>query len=183
MRLAVISMRYAALLLMVGLALAPAAPATADARADFDAATDAFKKGKREEALALVTKAIDSKEASGRDLADMHYFRAELFSGAGKLDESVADYAKTIEIMPDYAPAYHDRAVVYSQQKKYAEALDDLARAEFLIPQSPLPFFNRGRVYELMGKRNEAIQEYRKARARAPQMKEAQEALRRLGAR
>jgi hypothetical protein len=35
---------------MAGLALAPAAPATADARADFEAAADAARKGKRDEA-------------------------------------------------------------------------------------------------------------------------------------
>ncbi|MGH7005371.1 MAG: tetratricopeptide repeat protein, partial [Alphaproteobacteria bacterium] len=83
----------------------------------------------------------------------------------------------------DHASAFHDRALVYAQQKKYPEALDDLSRAQFLVPASPLPYFNRGRVYETMGKRDEAINEYKKARARAPRMKEPQEALRRLGAR
>ncbi|MFO0989893.1 MAG: tetratricopeptide repeat protein [Alphaproteobacteria bacterium] len=176
-------MRYAAWLLILGLFGASAAPAAADAAADFARATEAAKKGQRDEAMTLVTKAIESKEATGRDLANMHYFRAELYSEAGKLDESLADYAMTIEIMPDYASAYHDRALVYAQQKKYQEALDDLSRAQFLIPQSPLPYFNRGRVYETMGKREQAIAEYRRARALAPQMKEPQEALRRLGVR
>jgi tetratricopeptide (TPR) repeat protein len=176
-------MRYAALLLALGLFCVDAAPATADARADFTLATDAAKKGKRDEALALVTKAIDAKELDGRDLATMHYFRADLLGQAGKLDEAIADYTKTIELLPDHASSFHDRALIYAQQKKYREALDDLARAQFLIPNSPLPYFNRGRVYETMGKRAEAINEYKKARARAPRMKEPQEALRRLGVR
>src|SRR5512134_3822225 len=158
-------MRFAALLLVLGILCAGAAPAAADAAADFRLATEAAKKGKSDDALALVTKAIDSKEATGRDLANMHYFRAELLSQAGKLDESIADYAKTIEIMPDHAAAYHDRALLYAQQKKYQEALDDLSRAQFLLPRSPLPYFNRGRVYETMGKRDDAINEYKKARA------------------
>jgi tetratricopeptide (TPR) repeat protein len=85
--------------------------------------------------------------------------------------------------VPDHASAFHDRALIYAQQKKYQEALDDLSRAQFLVPNSPLPYFNRGRVYETMGKRAEAINEYKKARARAPRMKEPQEALRRLGVR
>ena len=176
-------MRVAALLLVFGILCAGPAPAAADASADFLLAADAARRGKRDEALALVTKAIDSKEATGRDLANMHYFRAELFSQAGKLDQSIADYAKTIEIMPDHAAAYHDRALVYAQQKKFQEALDDLSRAQFLFPRSPLPYFNRGRVFETMGKRAEAIDEYKKARALAPRMKEPQEALRRLGVR
>ena len=176
-------MRCAAWLLILGFLAAAAPPAAADAATDFILATDAAKRGKRAEALALVTKAIDAKEATGRDLANMHYFRAELYSTAGKLEASIADYAKTIEIMPDHAPAFHDRALVYAQQKKYQEALDDLSRAQFLIPRSPLPYFNRGRVYEVMGKRNEAILEYRRARALAPRMKEPQAALRRLGVR
>lgn len=176
-------MRYVAWLLILGLIGAPVAPAAADAAADFARAADLAKKGQREQALALVTKAIESKEETGRDLANMHYFRAELLSEAGKFDEALADYAATIEILPDYASAYHDRALVYAQQKKFQEALDDLSRAQFLIPRSPLPYYNRGRVYEMMGKRDAAIAEYKRARAAAPQMKEPQEALRRLGVR
>lgn len=176
-------MRFWALLLIAGLAFPAAAPAVADARADFTLATDAAKRGKRDEALALVTKAIDSKELDGNDLATMIYFRADLYGQAGKLDEAIADYTKTIELVPDHAAAFHDRAVIYAEQKKYQEALDDLSRAQFLIPQSPLPHFNRARVYEAMGKRAEAINEYKKARALAPKMKEPQEALRRLGVR
>lgn len=174
-------MRYAAWLLILGLSSAAAGPAVADEASDFVLATEAAKKGQNDQALALVTKAIDSKEATGRDLADMHYFRADLLGQAGKLDEAIADYGAAIEIMPDLAVAYHDRALIFAQQKKYAEALDDLSRAQFLIPQSPLPHFNRGRVYEAMGKRDEAILEYRRARTLAPQMKEPQDALRRLG--
>ncbi len=176
-------MRYTALLLFLGFLCAAAAPALADANTDFLLASEAAKKGKRDEAMALVTKAIDSKEATGRDLADMYAFRAELYSQAGKYDEAIADYGRTIEVMPDHAGAFHDRALIYAQQKKYQEALDDLARAQFLIPNSPLPHFNRGRVYELMGKRAEAIAEYKKARILAPNMKEPQDALRRLGVR
>jgi tetratricopeptide (TPR) repeat protein len=177
-------MRFAALLIsLLGLLGAATAPAHADARTDFEAASLAAKQGKREAALALVTKAIDSKEASGRDLANMHYLRAELYSQAGKLDESIAEYSKTIELLPDHAAAFHDRAVIYAQQKKYQEALDDLSRAQFLVPNSPLPYFNRGRVYETMGKRDAAIEEYKKARALGPRMKEPQDALRRLGVR
>ncbi len=175
-------MRIAALLLLLGLAFALTGPAAADARADYEAALEAAKKGRAADALRLVTKAIDAKETSGRDLANMHYMRAELYSRANRLDDAIADYTKTIEVMPDHAGAYHDRALVYAQQKKFQEALDDLARAQFLIPTLPLPYYNRGRVYEMMGKREEAIAEYRKARRLAPNLKEPQEALRRLGA-
>lgn len=176
-------MRYVTLLLILGFLGADAAAAFADARADFVLARDAAKRGKRDESLTLVTKAIDSKELQGRELAALYLFRAELYSLAGKLDEAVGDYGKAIEAMPDLAAAYHDRALVYAQQKKFQEALDDLSRAQFLIPRSPLPYYNRGRVFEAMGKRDEAILEYKKARALAPRMKEPQEALRRLGVR
>lgn len=175
-------MRFALLILLLG-GLAAAAPARADARTDFEAARLAAKENKREAALALVNKAIDAKEASGRDLANMHYFRAELYSQTGKLDESIADYTKAIELQPDFASAFHDRAIVYAQQKKYQEALDDLSRAQFLVPRNPLPYYNRGRVFESVGKRDQAILEYRKARAVAPQWKEPQDALKRLGVR
>jgi tetratricopeptide (TPR) repeat protein len=176
-------MRFAALLVVLGLALAAVAPGRADNRTDYEAALAAVKAGKRDQAIALLTKIIDTKEECCSTLANLYYLRAELYSATGKPDAAIADYTRTIETMPDHAGAFHDRALIYAQQKKFAEALDDLARAQFLIPRSPLPYFNRGRVYELMGKRNEAIEEYRKARALAPKMKEPQAALRRLGAR
>ena len=176
-------MRFAALLVALGLVCAAAAPGLADARADYEAALAAIKKGKRDEAIVLLTKAIDSKEECCSGLAALHYQRAELYGLAGKFDEAIADYALAIENQPDHAGAFHDRALVYAQQRKYAEALDDLSRAQFLLPASPLPHFNRGRVLEMMGKKDEAIAEYRKARQLAPQMKEAQDALKRLGAR
>lgn len=176
-------MRFAASILILGCLLAATGPARAEASADYEAAVQAIKQGKRDQAITLLTKAIDSKEESGRTLANMYYLRGGLYGQAAKFDEAVADYGKAIEQMPDHAAAFHDRAVVYAQQKNFPAALDDLARAQFLLPNSPLPHFNRGRVYEIMGKRNEAIQEYRSARALAPKMREPQDALRRLGAR
>lgn len=176
-------MRVAALTLCLFFAIGATCGARADARADYDAAIEAAKKGKRDEAVALMTKVIESKELTGEPLATTHYLRADLYSQLDKLDEAAADYAKAIEIMPDHAAAFHDRATVLARQKKFAEALDDLSRAQFLIPQSPLPYYNRGRVYEMMDRKADAIAQYRKARALAPKMREAQEALRRLGAR
>ena len=147
------------------------------------AAVEAVKKGKRDEAVALLTKVIDSKEVDGERLATMHYMRADLFSQINKLDEAIADYTKAIDVMPDHAAAFHDRATAYALQKKFTEALDDLSRAQFLVPRSPLPFYNRGRVYEMMNRKADAIGEYKKARALAPKMREPQDALRRLGVR
>ena len=175
-------MRIAGLTLCLLLAFGGAA-AHADARADYEAAVEAVKKNKRDEAIVLLTKVIESKEIEGEQLATMYYTRADLYSQLQKLDEAVADYTKAIEIMPDHAAAFHDRATAYALQKKFKEALDDLSRAQFLVPQSPLPYFNRGRVYEMMNRKNDAIAEYRKARTLAPNMREVQDALKRLGAR
>jgi tetratricopeptide (TPR) repeat protein len=160
-----------------------AGAARADARADYEAAVEAVKKGKRQEAVDLLTKVIESKEVEGEQLATMYYTRADLYSQIEKLDQAIADYGKAIEIMPDHAAAFHDRATAYALQKKFTEALDDLSRAQFLVPRSPLPYFNRGRVYEMMNRKNDAIAEYRKARALAPKMREPRDALKRLGAR
>ncbi|MCW5771067.1 MAG: tetratricopeptide repeat protein [Rhodospirillaceae bacterium] len=174
-------MRLAALLLFAFLC-ALGGTARADARADYAAAMEAAKKGKIADAITLMTRVIDSKEASGETLATMYYTRADFHSQMRKYDLAIADYTKAIEIMPDHAAAYGDRAVAYALEKKYTEALDDLSRCEFLVPKSPIPYFNRGRVYELMGNKPEAIAQYRKALELAPKMKAIQDALHRLGA-
>lgn len=177
-----IIMRLATLLLF-GFLCAFGATVRADARSDYAAAERAIKAGKRDDAIKLLTKVIDSKEVTGEALATMYYMRAELFSQAAKYEPAIADYTRTIETMPDHAAAFGDRAIAYALLKKYQQALDDLSRCEFLVPKSPLPYFNRGRVYELMDKKPEAIEQYRKARALAPKMQQIQDALTRLGAR
>jgi tetratricopeptide (TPR) repeat protein len=174
-------MRIAALLLLAFFCAAGAA-AHADSRADYVAAMNAARKGKRVEAAKLLTKIIEAKEYSGRDLANVYYTRGDLYSQMKQYGPAIADYGKAIDIEPDYAPAFLARAITYALQKKYKEALDDIARCEFLVPGSPLPYFNRGRVYELMGRKADAIEEYRKALRLAPKAKEIQAALHRLGA-
>ncbi len=175
-------MRHVATLLLAGFLAAVAGSAQADSRADYEAAVKALRANKRDDAIKLLTKIIDSGEVSGRTLATMHYMRADIYGQTGKYDLALADYAKVIELVPDHAPAFGDRAVILALQKKYQEALDDLARAQFLLPRSPVPYFNRGRVYELMGRKADAIEQYRAAKELAPQFKEAQDALKRLGA-
>ncbi len=172
--------RFAALFALSLLVLAPAA--LADAQRDLEQAARALQSGKTDEALVLLTKAIDSKEIEGNDLAFAHYNRGNLLSTKKKHAEALADFSKAIELLPDFGDAYHDRGLVHAEQKRYPEALDDFSRAVFLLPMRPDVIFNRGHLFELMGKKNEAIADYRLARQLAPKFKEPQDALRRLGA-
>jgi tetratricopeptide (TPR) repeat protein len=162
-------------------AMAVPGAAGADARADLEKARKAAEAGKADEAVGLLTAAIDSRELEGNDLAFAHYNRATLHMSRSKWADAVTDLDRAIALVPDFGDAFHDRGLARAELKKHAEALDDFSRAAFLLPKRPEVFYNRGRLLELMGKRAEAIIDYKHARTLAPRMREPQDALRRLG--
>ncbi len=176
-------LRALTLTLATALSLFTAAPVLADAKEDYEKATDAAKAGRNDQAIALVSKAIDSKELEGRELVAAFSLRADLYTSTGKYPQAIADFDKAIDLLPDFAEAYLGRGIVYGLQKKYPQAVDDFSRAISLAPQAPQPYFNRGRVLELAGRKDLAIVDYKRARDLDPKMKEAQDALRRLGVR
>jgi len=76
----------------------------------------------------------------------LHYYRSGLEKNlAGQYEDAMTDYAKAIEVMPDYFDAYMKRGILgYRILKRYEESLADLEKAVALDPGSALAFLHLG---------------------------------------
>ncbi len=162
--------------------LAPPALVRADAKADMEAAKAAAQKGKRDDAIRLLTKAINAKELDSPELSLAYYNRGTLYLESNKFDVAMADFTKAIEERPDFGNAYHNRGLVKAQMKRWEEAEDDLSRALSLLPTNAFAFFNRAKIYEQLNRKDAALKDYQAAYRFDPRMKQAQDAIKRLSA-
>ncbi|MEU6281141.1 tetratricopeptide repeat protein [Streptomyces sp. NPDC047028] len=102
------------------------------------------------EALRLVTECIDDLDR--RLTPDEHRLhrsvlrnnRARVYSGLGRIEEALTDYAVVIEQDPNHAEHYLERGNLYRRQGRGEEALADYTRALTLSPPFPEIYYNRG---------------------------------------
>lgn len=106
------------------------------------------RRGRMDDALALVQQAIDLAE---RDLPDEHPIhrlvlyanRALLRASAGRTEEALADYGTAIGADPGYPDYYLDRGNLLHRLGRYDEALADFEAAIRLSPPFPEAYYNR----------------------------------------
>jgi len=78
--------------------------------------------------------------------------------------------------------AYNDRAWAYHQLGKDDDALRDVNMAILLAPNNAAVIETRAEIYEKTGKKDQAVADYRAALKLDPQMTQATDGLKRLGA-
>lgn len=83
------------------------------------------KKGKEEEALKLLTKAISQFERH----ALAYERRGQVYFNLGRFKEAIADFNTSIELDPDYTYAYFSRAKMHMYGKKWELAINDFEQA------------------------------------------------------
>ncbi|MEU8588404.1 tetratricopeptide repeat protein [Streptomyces sp. NPDC048664] len=106
--------------------------------------------GDPQEALRLVTECVDDLDA--KLTPDEHRLhrsvlknnRARVYTGLGRLDDALADYAIVIEEDPNHAEHYLERGNLLRRLGRTEEALADYARAIRLSPPFPEIYYNRG---------------------------------------
>ncbi len=86
---------------------------------------------------------INNKESS-----TFYFNRGIAKSKQNKLEESIRDYNKAIELNPNYINAYFNRGVVYGKQKKIVDAIRDYTKAIELNPNYTNAYINRGNAYK-----------------------------------
>jgi Tfp pilus assembly protein PilF len=109
----------------------------------------------------------------GRALAHM---KAEAF------DESEADVTRALELDPRSALAFAYRALVYKATAQPDLGAKEIEKAMRLEPERPEVLWAKGEIEEALGRTDDAITALRAALARRPGMKDASDALERLGA-
>jgi tetratricopeptide (TPR) repeat protein len=180
-------MKLIALLFGLVFFFAATAPAFADAKDDLAAAKKASFDGKREDALQLFTKAIDSGKLSPADLASAYNGRATIYTETKQHELAIVDFTKAIEIAPkDYMlMLYGNRGRTALTIKKFDMAIADFGKIiELKAGDSGLYFayIDRCDAYLKAGKKAEAAADCRKALELKPGNKDAEELLRKAEA-
>jgi len=116
------------------------------------------------------TKAI---EAYGKALQDENLpeaRRASIYNDRGvaqwreqRFDKALADFDKSIEANPDYAPVYNNRGNVLMAMGRVEAAIEDFSKAISLAPAYGAAFNNRGNAYLALGQTEKAEADLRKA--------------------
>lgn len=122
----------------------------------------AFKKGKYQEAIEYIDKAIELHGAYAR----AYYWRGRAYTEmASQYDmkegyqNAINDYDKAIVINPEFAEAYAARGFVYGELEEYTKAIEDYNKAIEKDPQLCSAYNNRGYVYCVLGKYESATED------------------------
>jgi tetratricopeptide (TPR) repeat protein len=152
----------AALLIAAAGVFGTAVAAESDAKAVDDLARQAqmaMSKGKPEEAIPLLRKAINMAP----DRSDLYMMRSRARDGSGKFEDALEDASKYIELEPKDAYGYLNRARIYLSLDKPDSALTDANKAIELEPNEPDGYYRRADVYTDLGKDAEAKADEAKA--------------------
>jgi len=87
---------------------------------------------------------------------------------AGRYDEALDSFDRSIALEPDSADAYYDRAAVYFALGRYDSAIGDYDKVIELNPNSAAAYNNRGNACAAAHQLQEAIRDYEKAMALEP---------------
>lgn len=85
------------------------------------------------------------------------------FFKLGQVDAAIVEYAKAIEINPNYAKAYNNRGVAYAQEGSLQRAIADFTMAIADKPTDAEAYNNRGHAYDQLGNLSQAVHDYTKA--------------------
>jgi len=102
---------------------------------------------------------LDSRAYNKRGLA---------YVGMRNYEQAVIDYAKAIELAPDYVEPYHNRGIVHLLMDNYGQALLDCNKTIELAPDFVPAYLNRGITYTGLRQYDLALIDYNKALELSP---------------
>ena len=113
--------------------------------------------------LRLATKAIESGELTGEDLARALYNRAHDLDDLGRYEDAIKDYNRAVELMPNWPELYNNRGLSLRAFGRETEAMADFSKALQLDPDNAIALYNRGSGYILAGNQDAAIKDFTRA--------------------
>jgi tetratricopeptide (TPR) repeat protein len=122
-------------------------------------AQTALSRGKPEEAVSILRRAIDMAPTR----AELYLLRSRARDSSGKFDAALEDASKYIELAPDDTYGYLNRARVYLSMERKQAALEDANKAIAMSPNEPDAYFRRADIYTELGKDAEAKADEAKA--------------------
>jgi tetratricopeptide (TPR) repeat protein len=113
-----------------------AVPVSAASLDDVKAGVEAARQGKREEAIVLLTRAIEVPGLSTENMSIAYLNRGYAHQRNGDHGEAIDDYDEAIRLLPNSPTGYRNRASAYLEIGSYKEAVEDFAKARELSPGS-----------------------------------------------
>lgn len=114
--------------------------------------------------IAGCTRLINSGRVPKRLLADVYYQRGQGYSLAGRNDEAIADFSRSLAERPTLA-AYSDRGVAYLIKGDFAQAHRDFDKSIELDPKNYSSYFNKAFAYAGANDHDNAIRFHDKSLA------------------
>ncbi|MCC7485970.1 MAG: tetratricopeptide repeat protein [Burkholderiales bacterium] len=140
-------------------ALLAAAPA-ASGQGATDAERCSTTTGNPDLSIQYCTRAIESKQYSGAELARLHFSRGVDWMGKGERDRAIADYDAAVRLDPGYADAYYNRGIAWSGKGDSARAVADFDAAIKLDPKDAAPYAARADEWAMRGDYGRALADY-----------------------
>jgi tetratricopeptide (TPR) repeat protein len=109
------------------------------------------------------TALIQSRFETTANQARAYFDRGNAYKKQGLGQQAIADYAKAIELKPDYLAAYNNRGNAFNDGGLYDRAIADFTKAIEIEPNNPVPYGNRGHTYNKSGLYDQAIEDFTKA--------------------
>lgn len=94
-----------------------------------------------------------------------HFLLGGAYFGQQNYPKAIAEYQKSVELAPDYAPAYNLLGYAHRQAGQFDEAEQAFKKYIELIPNDPNPYDSYAELLMKLGRFDESIAMYRKALA------------------
>jgi tetratricopeptide (TPR) repeat protein len=92
--------------------------------------------------------------------ADLYYNRGCAHLAAGRLNEALSDFNKSVELNETWSLAYNNRGVTYARLAQYDKAIEDFSAAVKLEPGNKTAYRNRALAYKKLGEVRKAEADY-----------------------
>ncbi|MFN3231370.1 MAG: tetratricopeptide repeat protein [Alphaproteobacteria bacterium] len=129
----------------------------------------AVKEGRYQDAIPMLTEAIERGTKKGLDRALLLHARGKAYEKTGRPEQALADLDEALRLGPKYAGViYAARAPAYADLQRYDDALADFNRAIARRPDIVETYFDRGVLLFDLGRHEEALQDLNHATAQQP---------------
>ncbi|HOS49478.1 MAG TPA: tetratricopeptide repeat protein [Bacteroidia bacterium] len=126
----------------------------------FNQAMIKFRQAKNEEAIRLLTSAINADTLND----DAWIKRGFIKSMVGDFEGELQDYNRVIAIHPDHKWAYISRGSAYNKMEKFNEAIGDFNKALEIDPKDAEAYNNRGFAKKGLGNKEGACEDWNTSR-------------------
>jgi tetratricopeptide (TPR) repeat protein len=131
-------------------------------------------------AVAGCSRAIDSREYTGRSLARLYARRGGAYQAQGDVNRAVADYNESMRIDPTYPSAYNNRGNVWYHKGDFDRAIADYDQAIRFDPKEPKAYYHRGMAWEMKRNLQAALADFKMYSQLAPSDRDGQTAVKRV---